>query len=178
MESFIGQIRIFAGNFAPYRFGFCNGSVLAISSHSALFSLIGTNYGGDGRTSFALPEMRGRLPVGTGTGNNNGFFNYPIGHRTGLEKVSLSHQEMPVHNHSVNIASSAPTQSVASSSNRLANGDFYQVAKSVDGWAPVITTLSQASIGVEGEGDAHENRMPSLGLNFIICLQGIYPSRS
>ncbi|BDY05999.1 tail fiber protein [Ferrimonas sp. YFM] len=174
MDSFTGQIRIFAGTFAPVHFAFCSGTLLSISTNQALFSLLGTNFGGDGRTSFGLPEMRGRLPVGAGQGP--GLGNYLLGQIGGWEDVTLTTAEIPSHNHPLVVSESNPSQTIAGPGSMLANGHFFQTPSSSGGGQ--YATMNEESVSSEGGGQAHENRMPSLGVNFIICLQGIYPSRN
>ncbi|MCK0070742.1 phage tail protein [Kordiimonas laminariae] len=154
----IGEVRLWAGNFAPEKWAFCDGQVLQIDHNEMLFSVISYTYGGDGRRTFALPDMRGRVALGVG--NGPGLSPSVLGAQRGVENVTLTVQEMPVHNHALNF--STKTSSVAS-------GDV------------PVTTLDTASTmqsGEAGGNTAHENMQPSLGLNYIICVDGQYPQRS
>ncbi|MBU2871896.1 tail fiber protein [Colwellia sp. E2M01] len=175
-EAFLGEIRMFAGNFAPRQWAFCDGQILAISQNDALFSLLGTTYGGDGITLFALPDMRGRLPVHQGTGP--GLTNKFIGAHYGSERVTLTSEQMPTHKHefkaTVNTATASdPTNSVLAAQ---IDGDMSYYSSTT----PPATTqlLSQNTVSSVGGGQSHSNLMPSLCLNFIIAMFGTYPSRN
>lgn len=164
-EPFIGEIRMFAGNFAPRGWALCDGQLLAISQNDALFSLLGTTYGGDGRSTFGLPDMRGRLPIHADGGHR-------LGQRAGSEQVNLTANQLPAHSHSLSAssnaaASSTPAENVtaASSSNNLYGAEN-----------PV--SMDAAMLSNSGGGQAHDNVMPFLCLNFIIALFGIFPSRT
>ena len=163
-EGFIGEVRMFAGNFAPRGWAFCDGQLLAISSNSALFSILGTTYGGDGRTTFALPDLRGRVAVGVGQGP--GLSQRWQGQKFGSETNTLTTMNLPAHNHSVNIKANAGGNNVPSNS-----------IISVDGKSTKAVTNSKV-INSTGVGQPINNMQPSLGIRYIICLQGIYPSRS
>ncbi len=167
MEGMIGEIRLFAGNFAPRSWALCDGQVLAISSHTALFSILGTTYGGDGRNSFALPDLRGRAPVHAGTGP--GLSRYNLGERTGSEHTQLTVNQLPNHSHTLAVSGEEPTTKQASDGLPAA-GEFYnpQGDQSAPSGAVRSTGGSQAVSLVQ----------PVLALNYIICLQGVYPSRS
>ena len=156
-EPFIGQIEMFAGNFAPRNWAFCDGQLLAIAQNTALFSLLGTLYGGDGRVTFGLPDLRGRLPMGWGAGA--GLGSRWIGERGGSEAVTLSTAELPTHAH---ILTGAVSFSAGSSPGVYVGG-------------PDVDPLQTDAAG---GGQAHENLPPYLAVNFIIALQGIFPSRS
>ena len=171
---FLGEIRMFAGTFAPRSWAFCNGTLLAISQYSALFSLLGTYYGGDGVSTFALPEMRGRLPMHKGHGP--GLSPNQLGQRLGLQSVALNVGEMPAHTHSLSASSdvaaaSSPAAAVLASQN---DGDLVYTAEV----AASVENLNSQTIATSGDGTAHNNMMPYLSISFIICLQGIYPSRN
>ncbi|RHW77998.1 phage tail protein [Colwellia sp. RSH04] len=174
-DPFVGEIRMFAGTFAPRQWAYCDGQELAISQNESLFSLIGTVYGGDGRVSFALPDMRGRLPVHQGTGP--GLTNQKIGNRYGTQKVTLNHSEVPSHKHTFNVSTdkasaSVPTNNVLAAQN---DGDMpYITSSSV---TTTIQSLTNETIAATGESQGHSNMMPSLCVNFIIALFGTYPSR-
>lgn len=171
-EAFMGEIRMFAGIFAPHKWGFCGGALLSISNYQALFSLLGTTYGGDGRTSFALPDMRGRIPVGQGSGP--GLTPRNIGNVYGNEYHTLSISEMPVHTHVMqgsNDAVNTPDPDGMMPGKVPSGEKFYDNSPTPDGQYG-LDTLN------EGLNDDHFNVMPSLVIHFIICLEGIYPSRN
>jgi microcystin-dependent protein len=169
-EPFIGQIVMFAGNFAPRGWAFCDGQLLAISQYSALFSILGTTYGGDGRTTFALPDLRGRVAMHAG--NGPGLSNRPLGTRGGAEEVTLNINQIPSHSHGL-AASSAPAADTSPSGNLPAETrrDAY-VSGSPN------TTMATAAISNTGGSQAHTNVQPYTVVNYIIALQGIFPSRS
>ncbi|WP_400193058.1 phage tail protein [Hymenobacter sp. B81] len=179
MEEFIGIIKLFGGNFAPQGWAFCNGQLMSIAQNSALFSILGTTYGGDGVTTFGLPDLRSRVAVGMGQGP--GLSNYVQGQMAGTENVTLLANQMPAHTHMLN-ASSQPGATNAPAGGVLAlpvgsTGGGEEVTVNAFGTAP-DTTLNPASVGVSGGNMPHENLQPYLALNYIICLEGIYPSRS
>ncbi len=173
-EPFLGEIKMFGGNFAPRGFAKCDGQLLAISQNSALFSLLGTFYGGDGRTTFALPDLRGRRPIHLGQGP--GLSNRTIGQKAGAETATIVASTMPVHGHAVQ-GTSTP-------------GDSNNPAGKVPAAAPVFAYSDQApdptnarfagnAIIPEGAGvQAHSNVMPFQVICFIIALTGIFPSRN
>lgn len=171
-EPFIGEIKMFAGTFAPRGFALCDGQLLAISQHDALFSLIGTIYGGDGRTTFGLPDMRGRLPLHAGTGP--GLSPRSSGSRFGSETVAMNNSGMPQHAH--NIVATTDFASDNDPSGQLpataAGENLYNASAAPD------VSFSGATIGPSGGGQPIPNMMPFLCVNFIIALLGIYPSRS
>jgi microcystin-dependent protein len=164
-QPFIGEIRMFAGNFAPAGWAFCNGALLPISENTALFNLIGTTYGGDGQTTFALPDLRGRIPVHQGAG-------FDVGANGGLEQVTLTTAELPSHAHA------APAQSNAGGQPSPANGVWATVStQTVFSSAGPTAAMNPACIGVAGGSQPHENRMPYLAMNFILSLFGIFPTQ-
>lgn len=163
-QPYVGEIRMFAGNFAPVGWMFCEGQLLPISENETLFNLIGTTYGGDGQSTFALPDLRGRIPIHQG----NGFILAETG---GVEEVTLTTQQIPVHTHAMlgttSIANDAsPANNVMAQSNTF---DPYQTGD------PSAAMASQA-IGIVGGSQPHTNFQPYLCINFIISLFGIYPS--
>lgn len=170
-EPFIGTVMLFAGNFPPRGWAFCNGQLLAISQNQALFSIIGTFYGGDGSTTFGLPDLRGRAPVGAGQGP--GLSNYPIGSKVGSETTTLTGVNLPSHSHKMN-ASSAPGSS--SSPNDLVP------AVNRDGilhYGPnVDAAMSSSTISPSGGNQPFNNIQPVLGMHYCIALQGVFPPRS
>lgn len=175
-EPYIGEIRMFAGNFAPRNWAFCDGQLLAVTSYDALFSLLGNLYGGDGRSSFGLPDMRGRLPMHMGQGP--GLTNRALGARMGQERVILTRDEMPKHSHSL-MASNAQADASDPGGRVLASqtdGDMPYTQ------APAESTnfqnMDSRSVSSAGSNSPHNNMMPYLGVNFIIALLGVYPSRN
>lgn len=171
MEPFVGEIRVFSGNFAPRGWALCNGQVMTISSNTALFSLLGVTYGGNGTTTFALPNLMNRVPLHAGTGP--GLTPRALGAALGEAAVSLVQSEMPAHLHGVSCGAASnqdtPTNGVWGNTGR---GGGTPYATSTDG-----TRLSPLSVTPAGEGVPHNNRQPYLGLTFIIALQGIFPQR-
>jgi microcystin-dependent protein len=164
-EPFIGEIRLFGGNFAPVGWALCNGQLLSISQNDALFALIGTTYGGDGQTTFALPDLRGRVPVHQGAGS-------VIGQTGGAEQVTLTANEVPAHGHalratSVDGTSADPTNAIWAESD----------ARTYSTSAP-NATMHGTALGATGGGQAHPNMMPFVTVNFIIALQGVFPSQA
>jgi microcystin-dependent protein len=166
MDPFLGEIRLVAFSFAPQGWALCEGQLLPINQNTALFSLLGTMYGGDGRTTFALPDLRGRVPLGAGTGASGTA--YAVGESGGEEAVSLAVGQLPSHGHSVAAAGGAATKSNPSQS-FPAGAKAYGTTHNVK--------MSGSMIGKSGSGKPHDNRQPFLGLTFIIALQGIFPSR-
>jgi len=171
-EPFVGEIRMFAGNFAPRGWAFCDGQLLAVSQNDALFSLFGTIYGGDGRTTFALPEMRGRLPLHQGQGP--GLSYRRLGSRGGAESVTLTTNQLPSHSHSLN-ADTTPANEKSPAGNLLA--DEGSDLRIYDQQAQTAS-LASSVIGNTGGGQSHTNLMPTLCVNFIVALSGVYPSRN
>lgn len=184
----IGTVIMFAGNFAPRGWHLCQGQLLAISSHTTLFSLLGTTYGGDGRTTFGLPDLRGRTPIGTGAGP--GLTPRVAGSKKGTERVTLSTQEIPSHTHTSLPAAThnLTLQTSAESEENSPTGHVPgPVAGEAFGPAGAGTMAANAVTGainvtntnaVTGGGQSHENMQPSLAINFIIAEIGIYPSRN
>ena len=174
-DPFLGEIVLFGGNFAPRGWAFCDGQLLAISSNSALFSILGTIYGGDGRTTFALPDLRGRAPLGPRTGP--GLSTYSEGQKGGLEQVTLNTAQIPSHSH----AATANAVEPAGNSNDAA-GNFWAddagVASGTYHSGPGNATMNAGAITVANNGgnQPHENRQPWLAVNYIIALQGFFPS--
>lgn len=170
-DPFIGEIRMFAGNFAPRGWALCEGQLLAVSQNDALFSLLGTIYGGDGRTTFGLPDLRGRIPIHAGTGP--GLSPRPLGQRAGAETVTLSGAQAPSHSHAVKASASvadsrSPEGRVAAETSLF---DLYQSGSP-------STVLHGSSVTAVGGSQSHTNIQPFLCVNFIIALVGLYPSRS
>lgn len=169
-EPFVGEIRMFAGNFAPRGWAFCDGQLLAVSQNDALFSLFGTIYGGDGRTTFGLPDMRGRIPLHAGSGP--GLSTRRLGSKGGSETVSLTANQMASHSHSMFAQSVAATEQEASG-NMLSQGAGINAYKA----EAQDIQLAPSSISSTGGSQPHTNLMPTICVNFIVALFGIYPSR-
>lgn len=162
-QPYVGEIRMFAGNFAPAGWMFCEGQLLPISENETLFQLIGTTYGGDGQSTFALPDLRGRIPIHQG----NGFILAETG---GAEEITLTTNQIPIHNHAMLATNDIPT--LADPANNLlgqAAAKFYRAG------APTLT-LSPQSLGPSGGSQPHTNFQPYLCIDFIISLFGIFPS--
>ncbi len=175
-EPFIAEIRIFAGTFAPRSWAFCDGQLLPVSQNTALFSLIGTTYGGDGRTTTALPNLQGRAPMQPGRGP--GLTARRLGQRTGVETVTLSEAQIPSHSHTVRGRTGAGTPDLTpnntASFSRNGFGDkLYQTTTT-----GTLDDLASGTLSTTGGSQAHTNMQPFLVMNFIIALQGLYPSRS
>lgn len=175
MEAFIGTIILFAGNYAPYGWALCQGQTLSKLGHEALFQVIGTTYGGDA-TNFALPNLCGRVPVGVGTGT--GLTTRALGQQFGEEAVTLTTTQLPSHAHQLQ-ASAAGATSPDPAGNGLAYTGDPSIPSGTNNYGPLSTLAAMApgSISAVGGGQAHANVPPSLGLNYIICLEGNFPSR-
>lgn len=168
-EPFIAEIKLFGGNFAPRGWAFCDGQLLDISQNTALFSLLGTTYGGDGRTTFALPELRGRVAVHPGTGP--GLSNYRLGQKGGAQTNTLTITNLPSHSHANNLASAAEGDANDPAGRFLAKTD----ARSYTSDGPGVATAPPSNTG---GGQAFNNIQPYQALNYIIALVGIFPSRN
>jgi len=166
-EPFLGQLLCAGFNYAPKGWALCQGQLMSIAQNSALFSLLGTTYGGDGRVTFGLPDLRGRAPIGFGQGP--GLSNYAQGEMAGVESVTLISQQMPAHNHAVACASGDPADT--SPVNTVpAGGGSYSTAGNA--------AMNNAMISLTGGNQPHENRQPYVTMNWVIALAGIFPSRS
>jgi microcystin-dependent protein len=176
----LGAIYLFAGNFAPRGYALCNGQILAISSNTALFSILGTTYGGNGQTTFALPDLRGRAAVGAGQGN--GLSNIVLGQSAGTENVTLLANNMPAHNHMINCDSNANDTTNLSPGNSFAGaqGTVPQGGSGVANYSPgpANATMAPTTVTVAGGSQPFGVRSPYLGLSYIIATQGIFPSRN
>ena len=169
-DPFIGEVMMFAGNFAPLGWADCNGQLLSINQNQALFSLLGTTYGGDGIQTFALPDLRGRTPVHAGSGP--GMSTRTLGETGGSESVTLSAAQMPSHTHTLRAAAAASTGTPGSTV-ALAQTSGAKVYRAPSNPATMGNGLASA-----GGGQPHDNRQPYLGVRFIMALEGIYPSRN
>lgn len=171
-QPYVGEIRMFGGNFAPAGWAFCEGQLLPISENETLFNLIGTTYGGDGETTFALPDLRGRVPLHAG--NGPGLTSRPLAQQGGVEAVTLTTAQLPIHNHGPMRFSSGTGVS------NDPNGQVPGNSPSVDLWIEDTQTasLDPGSISLAGGSQPHENMMPFVCVSFIISLFGIFPSPS
>lgn len=177
-EPFLGEIRMVGWNFAANGWALCNGQLMSVSQNSALFALLGTTYGGDGVSTFALPNLQGRVPIHQGTGP--GLSPYTMGQAAGNENVTLLVNQMPQHNHMVAVNNQAgsvadPTNALLAQGNSGSGRDSVAVSNYTS--AAATGTLAPTSISAAGGNQPHANIQPFLCVNFIIALQGIFPSR-
>ncbi|MDQ3914908.1 MAG: tail fiber protein [Actinomycetota bacterium] len=168
-QPYVGEIRMFGGNFAPAGWAFCDGQLLPISENETLFQLIGTTYGGDGQSTFALPDLQGRIPIHQGQGS--GLSNHTIGEKAGVDSVTLTIQQMPVHNHAL-LASLNVGGASNPGNQMLAAGTNVQFFRAIAPNANMAANI----VGPAGGSQPHENVMPYLCVNFILSLFGIFPS--
>jgi len=169
-QPFVGEIRIFGGNFAPSGWAFCNGQLMAIAQNSTLFNLIGTTYGGDGQTTFALPNLQSQVPVHQGT---NQYGSYVIGQSGGSETVTVTTAQLPEHNHALAGGAGGNTGLVRP-------GNHFPGPWSAEPYAAAAAspvTMSASAVGPAGGSQPHDNMIPFLAVSFIISLFGIYPSQ-
>lgn len=178
-NQFVAEIRIFPFNFAPKGWAFCQGQLLPISQNTALFSLVGTFYGGDGKSTFGLPNLQGKAPIQEGTGP--GLSTYFLGQSAGDETVSLVTTELPAHNHTFSVTTATGTTQT-SNGGQFAKGLGGSKAASnvanIYSTGAVTTPLNLAELSISGASSPHNNMMPFLTLNYCIALQGIFPPRS
>tara|TARA_B110000908_G_C10088299_1_gene372783 strand:+ start:155 stop:793 length:639 start_codon:yes stop_codon:yes gene_type:complete len=186
-DAYIGEVKLFAGNFAPRGWAFCDGQILPIDGNQALFSILGNSYGGDGRTTFGLPDMRGRVAVGPRTGP--GLSTYREGNQGGTETNTLSTAQLPAHNHA---ATGVIKASNANATTKEPAGNYFASSIYAINRGNIVDVLSygatsdvemnanaiEVRVGDTGSNQAANNRQPYLAMNYIICIQGIYPSRS
>ena len=166
-EPFIGEVRIWGVNYAPRDWAFCDGQLIAINQNQALYALYGTTFGGDGHTTFAVPDLRGRVPMHPELG-------VPQGVRAGVEDVTLLTSQMPAHTHALE-ASNTAAASATPVDTVFAQGDAANLYGDATG---TLADLNAATIGTFGGGQAHDNVQPSLVLNFCLALTGLFPSRN
>jgi microcystin-dependent protein len=171
-EVYVGEIKMFAGTFAPRGYALCDGQLLAISQNEALFSLLGTIYGGDGRTTFGLPDLRGRLPVHEGQGP--GLSERRLGSNGGSETVTLTANQSPSHTH----AAQNVTNSAGSGANPVGNVPAVAPVNAYSASTPNTDLGPAVNSAASGGSQSHNNLMPAQCVNFIIALFGIYPSRN
>ena len=171
MDPFIGEIRIFGGNYAPQGWAFCDGQLLPIAQYDALFALLGTTYGGDGQETFALPDLRGRAPLHMGTGASG--TPYDLGDQGGVETVTLTTDQIAGHSHAFDASTIDGSSANPGATVVVATGNVSPYVQDV-----VSAQMAQASVTPVGGSQPHENRQPYLAIRFIIALEGIFPSQS
>lgn len=181
MDELLAIVKIFAGNFAPRGYAFCQGQILSIAQNTALFSLLGTTYGGNGTTTFALPDLRGRAPIGVGQGP--GLSSISLGEMSGTENVTILTNNMPAHNHAVTgtvqqpvNGNGADTDTPEASFPAVTNAPSYNTAPAPGQFAGNLSVNLQTAIA--GGSQPMAIRNPYLGMNYVICTEGIFPSRN
>ena len=174
-DPFVAEIRIFPFNFAPKGWAFCDGQLLPLSQNTALFSLLGTTYGGDGKSTFALPDLQGRAPMHPGQGQ--GLSDHFLGEESGSETVTLLQSEIPAHNHFVGRASDQPATSATPVANVWALGGSVRAQVNLYNPGPPTAAMKSDVIQPAGGSLPHNNMQPYLTLNFCIALQGVFPAR-
>jgi microcystin-dependent protein len=179
MDPFIGEIKMFGGNFAPRSWAFCDGQLLPIAQNTALFSILGTTYGGDGRTTFALPDLRGRAAMHAGTGP--GLSTRRLGQRFGTETNTLNVTQMPSHTHiaagTIKVAAIPGDQRIPTNRNLAGSSSDFQYSDTAPNASMAANNVS-VTVGNTGGQQSFNNIQPSEVVNYIICLFGIFPSRS
>lgn len=184
MEEFIGIVKLFAGNFAPRGWAFCNGQILSIAQNTALFSILGTTYGGNGQTTFALPNLQGAVAIGQGTGHGS---SYVLGETAGTTNVSILPSNMPSHAHtgpgkiSVSAANSTDSTPVTGASIAVPGSSISRVFTPTLGFTtatPSVDLLSNITTGQAGNNIPISIMQPYVALSYIICLEGVFPSRN
>jgi microcystin-dependent protein len=181
MEGTLAEIRMFAGNFAPRGWQSCNGQLLPIAQWTAVFALVGTTYGGDGQTTFGVPDFRGRIAVGAQFSQGPGLPAVQLGEMAGVPTTTLITANLPAHNHTIagNITPQAATDGAVGpdAANRyMGPGNFYSVASDNVGMAPI--PAAGLTLSVAGNNQPFSNMKPYLGMNYIFCVEGIFPSRN
>ncbi|WP_165185478.1 phage tail protein [Caulobacter soli] len=177
-QPYIGEIRLFGGNFAPMGWAMCDGQLIAIATNDTLYNLLGTTYGGDGVNTFGVPDLRGRVPSHMGTKNG---MTYAIGQPGGTESVTLTPQQLPQHTHPMFASSATGTLNVPTATSLLSNQG--PTGTGINAYTPYNASnpqvaLSAASTTPVGGNQPHDNMQPYLGVNFIIALYGVYPSQN
>jgi microcystin-dependent protein len=170
-QPFVGEIRMFGGNFAPAGWAFCQGQTLPISENDVLFTLIGTTYGGDGQETFNLPDLQGRLPVHAGTAKSG--TTYQLGEKAGVESVTLTTNQIPIHNHAVLATSNAGNASQPQNNLTAQNASV-----SIYRAQPPVQNYNNQTISPDGGSQPHENMQPYLCVSFIISLFGVFPTQN
>lgn len=180
-EPYMSQITMFGGNFAPKKYAFCNGQLMSIQQNAALFSLLGTTYGGNGTTNFALPNLQSALPLGWGQGP--GLSNYVLGQAGGSQQVTLNQNDVPPHTHFWMASTNPSATTSASIQNTFVTGTPPSASAAFycnPGVTPPLIphTMAPGAVGPSGGSLPHNNLMPSLCITFVIALQGVFPSRN
>jgi microcystin-dependent protein len=172
-DPFVAEIRIFPFNFAPTGWAFCNGQLIPISQNTALFALLGTFYGGDGKSTFALPDLRGSAPMFWGQGP--GLSNHSLGEQSGSETVTLIQSEIPFHTHTLRASNTNGNSQIPTNRTlaRFGTNNLYQQDASAN-----LVTMAPQALAVAGNSLPHNNMMPYLTLNFCIAMQGVFPPRN
>jgi microcystin-dependent protein len=175
---YLGAVKLFAGNFAIKGYAFCAGQQLAINQNQALFALLGTTYGGNGQTTFALPDLRGRVPIGMGQGA--GLSPRTLGEASGAESVTLLTSNVPIHTHTLNATTATTTTTTAgpgvlTGTLKASDGAFYTLPTQTEF---ATFSMNAGAVALRGGGQPHNNIQPSLGINYLIALVGIFPSRN
>lgn len=180
MDPFVGEIRLFAGTFAPVNWALCNGQTLPIKGNEALFSLLGTMYGGDGVTTFAIPNLQVRLAVGQSgaTIPPNMVSPYPQGTAGGLYNVTLSDANLPTHTHAMNATTAAATTTIPGNTVMFAATPSGFTSYIAPSGTPVLANMGSAALSVAGGQQPHSNTMPTLCVTYIMCTNGLYPNFS
>jgi microcystin-dependent protein len=177
-DDFVGAVKLFAGNFAFVGSAMCQGQLMAISQNTALFSLLGTSFGGDGRSTFGLPDLRGRVPIGVGQGA--GLTNRVLGEIGGSENVTLTTTTVPTHSHTLNATTALTSTttagpSVLTGTLNASDGKFYTTPNQLEF---VTVAMNPGAVSARGGSLPHNNIQPSMGINYLIMLQGVFPSRA
>lgn len=180
MQGYTGEIRLFAGNYAPRGWALCQGQLFSTNTYAALFSIIGSTYGGNGTTTFAMPDLRGRAPIGTGSGP--GLTPRLLGQKGGVEEVTLQSSEIPAHSHIATASIKQPANNTSASTEEPSNavpGNTGSTAYAPDSDGAFLDPAqADISIGNTGGGLAHDNVQPFSALNYIICLNDLWPARN
>ena len=174
-DQFVAEVRMFCGNFAPLGWAFCNGQLLPIAQNTALFSLLGTNYGGDGKSNFGLPNLQGAFPMHAGSSAGPGLTPRSVGETGGSESVTLTTAQLPAHGHAIQAAPGASTGTPGATASLAPTSNGSALYRAPDA---VYLNTSPSDMGSTGGGGAHNNLPPYLAVSFIIALQGIFPPRS
>jgi microcystin-dependent protein len=177
-EPFIGQIIQFAGNFAIRGYAMCNGQILSIAQNTALFSILGTTYGGNGQTTFALPDLRGRVPIHMGQGP--GLSNYSLGQVAGTESTTLTQNNLPPHSHNLNVSAGGKGNAAVPTGNFIGVGNVPSSGENVNNFNNAAATGAMNAGSITGGGSSvpFSILQPYLCINFLIALEGIFPSRN
>lgn len=176
MDPYLGEVRMFAGRYAPQYWHLCDGTLLSVNEYQALFSLLGTTWGGDGVTNFALPDLRGRLPVGQGQGTN--LTNRVMAQKGGASQVTLAEANLPAHTHTFSVSNQPATTPTVGTGVGLAQPVGSVVRYAPPSQSPTPVAMDPDSVTTaDGGNQVHQNVMPFLAINYMMCVQGLYPER-